>query len=191
MKNTILAAILVLSAVGASAAPLVSNGDFETGTFAGWTLSGDLDNSAIAKNNVTSNTTYLWRSGAAFEETYISQVLTTVANARYTLSFDVFTDSTFGSSFSASFNGVVVSSFVNEVHNWTHYSIMNLVADDTTTELKFGARNDPRFTRVDNISVVQNVAAVPEPASVLLLSGAFAALAMTRRRKAGKATKAA
>lgn len=186
MKKTILAAILVLSALSASATPLVTNGDFETGTFAGWTLSGDTSTSVISKNNVTSNTTNVWRSGASDAETYISQVLTTVANASYTLSFDVYTDSTSGSSFSASFGGNVVSSFVNEVHNWTHYSVTNLVAGGTSTELKLGARNDPRFTRVDNISVVQT-STVPEPASMLLLSGAFAALALTRRRKARKA----
>ena len=35
------ACILVCGTVGASAAPLITNGGFETGYFTGWTITGD------------------------------------------------------------------------------------------------------------------------------------------------------
>lgn len=191
MRKIFLTAVIASSALAAAAAPveLVTNGDFETGTFAGWTKSGNTGLSDVVSNTATSNQTFVWRSGATGSPAYISQALATTAGALYTLSFDVFNSATSNATFEADFNGSVVFSFSNEAHNWTHHVFANLLATGSSTELRFGARNDPSFTRLDNVSVVEVApavapAAVPEPSSLALAAVGMGLLGCGRKRRA-------
>ena len=188
MKKLAIAAVLAVTAFSANAGvvELVSNGNFETGTFAGWTKSGNTSLSDIISNTVTSNHTFVWRSGATGSPAFISQNLQTVAGGHYTLSFDVFNSATSATpsavSFEADFNGHSVYGFTNQTRNWTHVVLNNLSATGVATELKFGARNDPSFIRLDNISVT---AAVPEPETYALMMAGLGLLAfVAKRRKA-------
>lgn len=180
-----LAAAAMLVA-GTAHANLVVNGDFETGTFAGWTKSGNNSLSDVISNTVTSNHTFLWRSGATGSPAFISQLLNTTAGETYTLEFDVYNTATSNESFTAMFNGIAVLSSVNTVYNWTHFVFNGLQATGSSTELKFGARNDPSFTRLDNINVfAEATTTVPEPSTWLLVLPALAiGAAAARRRRA-------
>ena len=184
MKKIAIAALLAASAFSAQAGvtELVTNGNFETGTFSGWTKSGNTSLSDVIANSVTSNHTFVWRSGATGSAAFISQNLNTSTGGTFTLSFDVFANATSNSTFEADFNGVKVYSFANANHNWDHITITGLHASGPLTELKFGARNDPSFTRLDNISVT---AAVPEPETYAMMIAGLGLLAfMAKRRKA-------
>lgn len=185
MNKIFLAAALTVAAFSANATTeLVTNGDFETGTFFGWTKSGNPSLSDVIANTVTSDHTYLWRSGATGSPAYIDQELNTTAGGLYELSFDVYNTATSNSFFSASFGGTTVESFTNEVHNWTHFTF-DVVANGTLTDLKFAARNDPSFTRLDNISVVALTSAVPEPGTTAMLLAGLGLMGMAAvRRKA-------
>ena len=93
---------------------------------------------------------------------------------RYDLSFDVYSTlstapSAVDTLFQASFAGAMVLSLGNVDNNWIHYTFTGLLATVTATELKFGVRNDPSFTRLDNVSVTASP--VPEPAEYALLGG--------------------
>lgn len=188
MKKWLAAVMLSSFAVFAHAATeLVTNGNFETGTFAGWTKSGNTSLSDVIANTTTSNHSFLWRSGATGSPASISQLLTTVAGGTYDLSFDIYSSGVSASnpasvSFSVLFNGVNIYSFQNTTTPWTHLTFSNLVATGAQTELKFSSRNDPSFTRLDNVSVM---AAVPEPETyAMLLAGMGVMAAVARRRKA-------
>ena len=109
--------VMFACAVTTATAGIVTNGDFETCTFAGWTKSGNPSLLKIISNTVTSNHTFLWRSGATGSLAYISQTLDTVAGATYELQFGVFNSATSNSIFQADFDGITVYGFSNEVHD--------------------------------------------------------------------------
>jgi hypothetical protein len=180
-KKFVAVSALVFAAFGASAqGNLVVNGDFQTGTFAGWTKSGNTSLSDVISNTVTSNHSFVWRAGSTGSLGYISQNIATQIGQTYSFSYDVYNTATRNSIFEAYFDGVKIAGFTNEVHNWTHYSFDNLVATGLATEIKFGARNDPSFTRLDNVTLT---AAVPEPETyALMLAGLGLIGAVSRRR---------
>jgi len=138
---------------------LVTNGDFESGDFTGWSLSGDSDLTFV---DTGSNIQIAPESGtyAAFFETYgatsyLSQNIPTVAGGKYRLSFWLnSTDGQTPHDFNVSWDGTILTDLTDlPAPGWTN---IQLVAEAATngTALVFAAQDYPSYLALDNISVV-------------------------------------
>src|SRR5215469_11149603 len=187
-----LALCVCLGATTAFAQNLVTNGSFETGDFTGWTLGGNNDGNTY----VTSGAFYAYSGaedgtfyavfGSVGSDITVSQTLSTVAGAQYTVSFWFASVGDSPSDFSASWDGTPLLSLSNPNtgSNWTQFTFQ--VTGTGSDTLTFAGRDDPEWMALDNVSVTQNSGqSVPEPSSFLLLGSGVLGLGGIARRKLG------
>ena len=161
----------------------VVNGGFETGSLAGWTLTGDTSFSGVDPFAARSG-----NYGAFFGPTVvggISQSFATLANTVYKIDFSLsLADSAQPNSFSWSWNGVAQAPALSNAagFGYTNFSAL-LLATGTTTTIAFNFVNPQSFWLLDNVGV----AAIPEPSVTLLMgAGFFVMLAGMQRRARSK-----
>ena len=194
-----LAATLVAVVAGAGAAPisLATNGDFETGTYAGWTKSGTTVNQGSnlysALGGIHGTTTVGFGAGGSYSG-LLSQVIGTRVGSTYQLSFDYgwFAGCNCGDgaqSLRVEISGVTLATVLDNSPSYSaatsmgHFSY-SFVASSASTTLAFrdltvnGASSDGLF---DNV-VVTGDAAIPEPGTFALAGLALAGLGWSRRK---------
>jgi len=195
MKEKLLLGLITLSFlhVGLTqAANLVTNGGFETGDFSGWTIAGvdsdpSLEGIYYGLDPLAANTgNYGAYFGPVGGIMTVSQTLQTTPGQGYTISFALQqdTDPTPGylNSVTVQLGSVTGFSATNvAAEPYTMYTAY-AVASSASSLFRFNLRNDGGYFYMDDISVV--AAAVPEPASLLLVAPALAGLYFLRRRRA-------
>src|SRR5262249_44253403 len=112
----------------------------------------------------------------------ISQILATTPGATYNFDFWEASDGNLTNSFRATWDGATLVNLVNQGNTggWIHFHF-EVTASTNATPISFTLRNDPRFNALDDISVNEVAAAVPEPKWLEAAASNAAAPGLVRR----------
>ncbi len=191
-------AVLCVIGIGANAQNLLTNGNFETGTLAGWTNSGTVNvYSLMGVGNSFAAVFPAINAGLSGD---IFQSVATQLNGSYTFSFDLKGQASNASGFGTPDAPIVSSEFMVKINNtpqlldltnsvnfgFNHYSFS--LNGTGTTKIEFKAFWTGGSYRLDNISLVNNApppptTATPEPGTWAMLSGLLTIGGLTARRR--------
>ena len=191
------AAVAVLLALGlapGARAQLVTNGGFESGSFASWTVTG----TGIAIDNTMAHSgiydaTFTSLSTDTLPGT-LSQLVSTVPAQGYTLSFWLLDQNILpgADAMNVSLGGFTTAVLGSALNTVTYTNVVLSVPGTAitagTSTLSFQGLLDPTGGtlpfNLDDITLTANAGPnIPEPASLALLAGALVILAGTRRRR--------
>jgi hypothetical protein len=164
------------------AANIVLNGNFGTGDYTGWTLSGDSSSDYVTTGKLSGSSYQAALTTNASDNGYLTQTLAITAGQQYQLSFLLAGDGATPNSFSASLGGTALDNLSNigdTLPAGTSYSY-TYTATASSTALQFTDDDAPGYLYLSNVSVTPT--AVPEPASIMAI-GIPAAMALLRRRR--------
>ena len=134
----------------------VQNPGFESGNFSPWTQSGNTSFSSVS-TILPHRGTFSGRFGPVGSLGFLSQNLSTVPGATYTLRFFLANpNEESGTEFRVSFNGVVLIDQIDPPSpgpDFVEFVFTGLVATSSTTALQFGFRHDPAFFYIDDVSL--------------------------------------
>jgi hypothetical protein len=158
---------------------IIVNPGFETGDFTGWTQSGDTSFTGVTSE--PHGGVYSAKFGPVDGYGFITQTVATTPGMSYDLSFWIAHYD--GQGFQILWGGNVVywEGAVGS-YAWTNRSV-EVLADGDTTTFGFGFYNPPGFYYLDDVSLDEAGAAIPEPATALLAGLGLAAVAAIRRRR--------
>lgn len=194
LTKIVLIAILALANASAQVQNLVKNPGFETRDFTDWMVVPATVGSTIGiafdytgdYGIPGGNHSYQAYFGAySVYDDAISQVIATSPGATYTFSFDLGQVGGLGYSFVASWDGTPVLNFVPTTaeSDMTPYTYEVTATTDLTT-VQLQGRNGIGFFFLDNVSVIEERAAAPEPATLALIGmAALPVIVMIRSRK--------
>ena len=153
---------LAVGAAGPAKAGLVVNGNFGTGDFTGWTLSGDTSGPDYVSGTFPGP--YAAALTTSVSDVFLSQALplSTVVGQEYLFSFSLAGDGATPNTFSASLGGTTLlslSDVPNTLPSGTSYSF-DFTASSSSSALQFDVRDDSGYLYLTNVSVN---AVVPEP----------------------------
>ena len=183
MKSSKILALgaLMLGASQFAHANLVTNGDFETGDFTGWTLFGNTGFTGVASGNGVGGSYGAYFGAVGTAGGIYQQTLATVAGATYTFSFDLANDGGTFNSVDVQFDGASVLSGTNLNGFGFTPNSYSVIASTASTTISFAFQQDPAYYYLDNVSVVQS--SVPDGGSTVALLGVGVLGVVALRRK--------
>lgn len=166
------------------AANLVVNGGFETGNFSGWNTLPAANGSFFGVDTFSHSGDFAAFFGADAqipEYDQFFQVVPTLLGQQYTLEFYAYNSGVGNDSLQVVWEGVNVfdsTPIALPLEDWSLVS-MQVTATAAGSELRFRGYDVPAFVQIDDV----NVTLVPEPGAALLAGGAFAGIAVLRKRR--------
>lgn len=171
------------SACNAVSNNLIVNCGFETGSFSGWTQSGNTGFTGVTGPTAAHTGAFYAFLGPIGSDGFLSQTFNDTAGQTLSISFYLASDGGTPSDFHASFNSTSLLSVTNlGPQGYTLYSYTATATGHDTLTLG-GFRDDPGFLSLDDVVVA---ARVPEPASLALVGAGLCSLGFLRRRKTAK-----
>ena len=180
----ILAGAALAFATPAVAQELVTNGGFETGTFAGFTQTGNTGFTTVSTIAPASGA-FSGRFGPVGSVGGISQTLITTAGQNYLISFDLRNEGGTPNFYQALFGGSQLFAATDSAaFGYTNFST-TAVATGASTILAFNFQQNPSYFYLDNVSVTASgiAAAVPEPATWAMMLIGFGGIGASMRRR--------
>ena len=158
--------LLFIATAGPTSANLIVNGDFETGTFAGWTTTPAPIGSNFGVGPVPPAHDTLGAFFGATDADFdsISQTFVTTPGAFYDLSFFyqvVEPGSPPNNGFRVLFNNVLVFENLNAISGFGTFPFNHLQATGSTTTVEFQGRNVLGFDYLDDVSVTPSAIVCP------------------------------
>ncbi len=150
------AAVAALAGTAFGQTDLVTNGDFETGSFSGWTQFGDLQYTAV--QTVTRHSgTYGGQFGPVIlGGGGITQTIAATAGQQVLVSFwyQAQVGGVVNNSFDCTFDGVSLVNYVNDTTHtaWTEHTFLVTVANNNPV-LQFTFLNVPSYDYLDDVHV--------------------------------------
>lgn len=182
----------LLHTAPAQAVNLIVNGNFQTNSFSGWTLTGDTAATFIGAGDNGSSAVANLGTNAASPITapptsgFLSQSIATTNNTRYRLQYDLLSFGDIPSLFETRINNVVRFSQTNIPRSASvTTTTFDFTGTGSSTAIEFKFQDVPGYFQLDNVSLdLAPPVAVPEPFTIVgTLIGGTAALRMKNKIK--------